>query len=327
MLPAPPLLSPVDFGDPSRFVAIRDVPIFDAHPDDGMGEVNEGLLHLIARNTQARVDGGDPVAITAGHTLRKTTVVVVRPDGSRVEMPGGDEDAQPDVLGYAANFRIAPFRGRPCLYCNFHVHEKHAGRAKGYPFRSVERLQPPEGSGDLSKHFIDRIALLKTPPQRDLGVLRYDQAEGKPGHPLRLCYSRPLPSRHHIAPPPRTRPMVDSEARIRAIARAAAADLFTAHYSYERQRGEMIALGEREDIDLPEYIIDQVAALDPDAFAGERDRIATHYARRSSATSTRTPHSRSFSVGASPETRRAVAYATAHGVGYDAALAAIRGQR
>jgi hypothetical protein len=68
------------------------------------------------------------------------------------------------------------------------------------PFRSVERVVPPDDGqddgDDNSRHYIDRISLLRTPPEREGGVVHYDREQGILGccgtgrTLLRLCYAR-----------------------------------------------------------------------------------------------------------------------------------------
>jgi hypothetical protein len=167
---ANPLMTEHDLGDPRQFLRVSRVPLLDVHDDPEHGKVDEPLLHLLARNSNDRARRGDPAALTLGHTKRKHSVILVRPDGSKVVFPGAAEADQPAVVGYAKNYVVAPFRGRACLHGDFFVYRKYAEEARGYPWRSVERLEPNNDSahpGDMADHLIDRIALLRTAPRRD----------------------------------------------------------------------------------------------------------------------------------------------------------------
>lgn len=167
----PPLLTGEDLDDLDQFVTVRRVPVLDAHADDPeRGPVSADLLATIAERSNARAARGDFPALILGHT---------RPKRDREEIE------QPPVVGYASGFHVADYQGRPCLHCDFHVHARDAAYAKTFPFRSVERLDSPDD-------FVDRIALLRTPPQRDLGALHYARADD--GQPVRrLIYGRAFP--------------------------------------------------------------------------------------------------------------------------------------
>src|SRR4051812_46523939 len=89
--PAIPLLSDHDLGNTDRFIKIAHVPLIDVHDDPVKGNINLDLLKLIAKNSNDRVDKGDPIVVTVGHMKRKNTIVVVRPDGSKIILPGTDE--------------------------------------------------------------------------------------------------------------------------------------------------------------------------------------------------------------------------------------------
>jgi hypothetical protein len=162
-------LRPPDLDDPDLFVARRSIPILDEHQHSTKGDIDEGLLQLLAENSNARAEGtGNYALIFVGHTDDE-----------------GDEDDQPDVVGYARNFRVSPFMGRPCLYADLYFYKSDYKRAMKYPHRSVERFRSEE---DRGANFIDAIALLKRTPERDLGLL-VEYARG--GSLVR--YSRDLP--------------------------------------------------------------------------------------------------------------------------------------
>ena len=221
-----PVLTSADFADPLKFATMRHVPVLDAHDDDHKGDLDEKLLHLIAENTNRRIAAGNPTTLHLGHLLRKTTLIVMRPDGSRVILPGHDETAQPPLIGYASNCHVAPYQGKPTLHWDWHIFPDHTDKLREYPFRSAERLAPPEDGeddgDDNTRHYVDRIALLKTPPQRPLGVTQYEAdicVDGScPGRPMfRITYAREFPPIEEekpmagaaMKPPPKTAPPAD----------------------------------------------------------------------------------------------------------------------
>jgi hypothetical protein len=313
--PGSPLMTSADLDDPGQFVTIRGVPLLDAHDHPEKGNVDERLLRLLALNSNARSASGNPPAVIAGHTRRKVSMVVVRPDGSRIELPGSSEEQQPPVLGFVTGFRVEPYQGRPCIHADLRIRKEHADTAKSYPFRSVERVQPQEGDRDETQHFIDRVALLRSPPERDLGIVRYERSDGAPARELRICYERSpargnVPS-HHIPPIRRTPPM---SAHARRIAYEAAADLLDDIIIEDAQRAEAQKL-RQEGFALDDQEVESMAALDPVSFDRAADRVRKRYSRRQLSTFER-------QFGSSDHTAflsRAVAFATRHGCSLDEA--------
>lgn len=145
-------LRPPDLDDPAAFVARRDVPVLDVHDHESKGDVDESLLHLLARNTNARCARGDLVALTLGHTNAD-----------------GPETEQPPFVGYARDFSVGTFRGEPCLLADFFFRAEDAATALSYPHRSIERIR----SDDPAENYIDYVSLLRRPPERSLGLLIY----------------------------------------------------------------------------------------------------------------------------------------------------------
>jgi len=290
------MLTAGDLDDPGRFFRVSKVPILDAHDDPEKGRVDERLLHLLARTSNARVSAGDPAAVILGHTKRKQSLVIIRPDGSQVVLPGSDELDQPPILGYSRNFTVEPFRGRPCLHADFFIHNEHADHARSLPYRSVERLEPRDGDNDISGHVVKRIALLRTPPERDLGSLtihKYEQSgtEHKgSSRVLRVRYERALgkvsvtsclsPGQRRPAPgqsnPHRSATPMSTAANVRRIIYEQLGELET----LDSQLRAAEAL-RNEGYTLDDAEIERLAALDPHAFDGEMHRVRKTYSRRS----------------------------------------------
>ncbi len=202
-----PLLTTADLHDPARFKTMAHIPLLDEHSDPDKGTITPKILETIARNSNALNDSGDHPALQIGHTSRKVTIVVVRPDGSKIVLPATPEHAQPDVVGYLSHFTVEPYNGKHCLYGDYHVHHEHADKVKQFPWRSVERVAPPEDGNDdgedSDKHVVDRVALLKSPPERSLGIISYERDDCDCSDPiaalsarclLRTAYSRDLPA-------------------------------------------------------------------------------------------------------------------------------------
>jgi hypothetical protein len=147
-------LAPPPIWDDGLFVIRRDVPILDAHRHLDKGTVDRCLLELIARNSNARSADGDFALLTIGHTD-----------------PGVQEIEQPPIVGYVAKFAVGQYLGRPCLLADFHYKRSKFDLAMSFPHRSVERM-----TGTLPQsNFIDSIALLRTAPERPLGLVTYSR--------------------------------------------------------------------------------------------------------------------------------------------------------
>ena len=148
-------LSPPPIRDANRFVVRKNVPILDAHDHLDKGTVDRPLLELIAKNSNDRAVRGNYALITIGHT---------DPD-----MP---EVHQPPIVGYVAEFKLGSYLGNPCLLADLHIRRDRVDQAMTFPHRSVERM-----SGRLeTSNYIDSIALLRTPPERPLGLITYGRS-------------------------------------------------------------------------------------------------------------------------------------------------------
>jgi hypothetical protein len=152
-----------------QFVVKDNVPILDEHKlldDDGevLAVLDSAKLDRIARNMNRKArETGDLVPLVVGHT-----------------QDGLPERDQPEVVGYASNFRVKRFfsTGRKAIYCTFKFFRDKAHLARKFPRRSVELW--------LKKWEIDPISLLgASTPERALGLLQFSRGRG-------LHYSRTL---------------------------------------------------------------------------------------------------------------------------------------
>lgn len=146
---------------PAEYVVRKSVFVLDPHTlSDGSGKphltVSEAMLRKIAANQNKRFsETGDATPLVIGHTK-----------------DGANEHDQPEVVGYATNFRVTRFfkTGKQALACDFHIYRKDVDKVKKYPRRSVELW--------LNSMTIDPISLLgATTPERDLGLLRLSKAD------------------------------------------------------------------------------------------------------------------------------------------------------
>lgn len=151
--PATPSVRPTTPGenawllDPTRYVRIDAVPVFDEHEGFGREQLDE-IVHKCNERERAT---GDLCPITIGHTLKEDP----------------NEDVQPDVVGYARNYQLGRFGpgNKLAILADFYLRKDRYEEALSYPRRSVELWK--------SDKIIDPIALLRRTPQRDLGLLTF----------------------------------------------------------------------------------------------------------------------------------------------------------
>ncbi len=141
---------------PAEYVTRDSVFVLDPHQlRDKHGkvivDVTEDMLNKIAQNQNARIKKtGDATPLVIGHTK-----------------DDGHEHEQPELVGYATDWRLEKFfkTGKRALACTFHVFSKAVDKVRKYPRRSVELW--------LDSLTIDPISLLgATTPERDLGLLK-----------------------------------------------------------------------------------------------------------------------------------------------------------
>lgn len=128
------------------FVIVDNVPVFDQHD-----EYDEAILQKIVDNNNRRIaDTSDACPLVIGHTD-----------------PDLPEDQQPEVVGYATNFRlstIGKLNPRRCIVATFKFLRDKWEKAKQFPRRSVELWK--------DELFFDPISLLgASTPKRDLSIV------------------------------------------------------------------------------------------------------------------------------------------------------------
>jgi hypothetical protein len=186
---APPVRSQPDrlgLDDDDQFLTIHRVPVLDAHEPitktvkdqdhpnaDKDGVVVQSMtcapsdLATAARNSNRRAASGRPAILQLGHSQFKD-----RP-----------EAFLPKAIGFADNFAVGEFEGKPTLFADLHYRREFRQDALSHPRLSVER----SGWSDPSLHAITAIALIRRPPERDLPFVPY-QAERVPDQ--LVCYGR-----------------------------------------------------------------------------------------------------------------------------------------
>ncbi len=196
------------WNDDSKWKHVRAVPVFDAHtekyslpgPDGRPQEMTENFdrprLERIAANCNRLVATGNPIGLSAGHTLDKAP-----------------ESSQPETIGYAHNYRVGmhPTLRREVIYHDEKYFPDKYELARTLPYRSVERWRPnAETGGDYFKP----VALLRREPRRHLGpvayqvgtntVIRYSMEYAMPATEAPPGNATPAPA--VTAPPPAQTP-------------------------------------------------------------------------------------------------------------------------
>jgi hypothetical protein len=136
--------------------------------------IDRDVLEQIAANNNARIaDTGDVCPVVVGHT---------KDDAA--------EHKQPDIIGYAADFRVEPFfnTGRYAISVTPVAKDRASVELfRRYPRRSVEFWR-----GSLQ---IDPISLLgATTPERDLGLHRFSSAASRGEQPVRYSITDANPT-------------------------------------------------------------------------------------------------------------------------------------
>lgn len=143
--------------DPKRWVIRRGVPVFCQHVktktlSDGTTKeitVDVPKLHEIVQQYQRlQRESGVVPRITFGHT---------NPD------PATPENQQPKPRGWALNWRVGEWRGKPAIIVDEYLHPEDEAEAATYPYRSAEYYD--------GRREITGIALLRRDPELDLGIV------------------------------------------------------------------------------------------------------------------------------------------------------------
>jgi len=149
-------------GDPSQYQLLGSVPWFRAHrrkKNDGTETVvNNDDLREIAQHMQALEREGRLFRLTHGHIN-----------------PVGDEDEQPELLGFARNARLDVFGPRriPCVMVDEYARNDKLPILRERPYRSAEYY-------GKSKVITGAAALIRD-PQLNLGAVLYNR-DHEPWH-------------------------------------------------------------------------------------------------------------------------------------------------
>lgn len=175
----PTLASVARFSDPAAWdLILRGIPVFIPHQiksrDGRTISVDEKRLRQIANNINKSFKSrGVPVKYQEGHTLPPT------------EVPQGH---QPEIHAYGIGARVGKWGpGQKLgLLLDMYVLPGHLSRVRQFPFRSAEFYDDRDN--------ITAVALLRTDPRLDMGVVFYAQDDLTVSYDQNfarvLCYSR-----------------------------------------------------------------------------------------------------------------------------------------
>jgi hypothetical protein len=149
-----------DLNDPSKFVRVPSVAIFDEHLErNEQGKVEHRFskkdLERMARHNNTLASQGDMAPIVFGHTNPKER----------------QEEKQPPPRGYVRNYHTTwdEKRKRWLLKADYFIRKQDYNPAKTFPFTSIE-LWPDD-------YTIHPVSLLRRTPQRPLGQWTYARGD------------------------------------------------------------------------------------------------------------------------------------------------------
>jgi hypothetical protein len=193
-------LASLGLNDPSRYVTLRQMPIFDAHqpikkkvhdPSAVSPENPDGLvwmpmgvspddLKIIAANTNRAIETGRLPLLKIGHTPLEQ-----RP-----------EHWQPKPIGMTSNYSVCLRDGHPWLCCDLHYRrDLLTPEVASFPNISVERI----GMDDPALNAIRAVSLLRREPERPVPFIPYAAEPSTLG--LLACYGRDVPAPSPYAEP------------------------------------------------------------------------------------------------------------------------------
>lgn len=163
--------TPPPLNDPSKYVRVPNVPIFTKHvrklvdpqtKEVRVTSVDDDQLKVICENTNKKVQKGENPLIFLGHRTIKDP---------RTGLPV-PETNQPPLIGYIGRNQIGIFNGEPAIIAELFIKSEYKESLEEFPRRSAEVWGKESPNG-----YIDALALLKTIPELDLGLLTHYRKE------------------------------------------------------------------------------------------------------------------------------------------------------
>ncbi len=176
--------------DPRLYVKVPDRVLFDVHAEpileverdkDGKPVIDQKTGQPKLRQVGKRVFNEPALRYIAGKTNARDAAGVLCPLTLGHSVPGaGNEAAQPDITGYARNFRTRFHKplNRHVIAADYYIRRDQLEEAKKFPHTSVE-LWPPEKGDEEDGWFFHPVALIKRTPRRPVGQWVYHRPNGR----------------------------------------------------------------------------------------------------------------------------------------------------
>lgn len=163
-------ITPPNLSDTRLYVCLPGVAILDVHCRNAVDQNGNSIetycgpeqLVVLAKNSQARADRGDYGLIRVGHI--------------DVKLPNHRERDQPQIIGYIPRFYMGEKDDSTVILADIYIKKQFIEDVENYPRRSPEIFGKTDPDG-----FIDALALLNRPPERDLGLVTYAKETNPPG--------------------------------------------------------------------------------------------------------------------------------------------------
>lgn len=155
-------VTPPRLDDASMFTKMEKVPVFKSHvrrvtnketKQSVMTKVDDAQLSVICNNTNNRINKGEFPLITIGHR-----------DFTKPETD------QPPLVGFLGQHEIGEYNGEKAILADMYIFNDKKDKFLQYPRRSSEVFSKESPFG-----YIDSLAVLKRPPELDLGMITHFQ--------------------------------------------------------------------------------------------------------------------------------------------------------
>ncbi len=155
-------ITPPKLSDTRLYVCLPGVAILDVHCRNAVDESGNSIesycgeeqLAVLAKNSQARADRGDYGLVRVGHI--------------DVKLPNHRERDQPEIIGYIPRYYMGSKDDGAVILADIYIEKDHTDDIRKFPRRSPEIFGKTNPDG-----FIDALALLNRPPERDLGLVTF----------------------------------------------------------------------------------------------------------------------------------------------------------
>jgi hypothetical protein len=163
----------LDLFPPDKFIRIQNVPIFKEHESEGNG----------GKPRKVTVKDLEHLAENCNHKFKNLRAATPLSLGHTSDEPNVKEKDQPEIVGWAVNFKVGDLldTGKKALFTDWYIRKKHADVIEEYPHRSIEWYR--------SRGDINPISLLRTAPELDLPIIKYNKSYSDTDECYRYVFS------------------------------------------------------------------------------------------------------------------------------------------